>query len=597
MLVELSIENFGLIDQVLLSFSGGLNVLTGETGAGKSMIIDAVLAVLGGRVANDVVRTGQERAVVEVLFDLSGQPERMGRLREMGIEIDEDNLLLVRREIAAGGRGNIRIGGRPATLAMLRDAADGLVDIHGQHEHQSLLQQEKHLDLLDQYGGSLLMQDGKSLELLDAYGGGDILRLRGEVAALVGELRAVQAELRTLLGDDRDRARRLDLLRFQVDELTEAKLREGEAEELEAERTVLSHSERLKLAAEHGYLRLYEGEGRQQPVVDVISQVRSELQDAVRHDPALGEAVEMLDGALAQVTEAAHFLSDYRERIEHDPGRLANIDARLDQIRSLMRKYGDTEAEMLAYLASVGDELERLQHADELIDRLQAREQELGRRALELAQSLTAARQAAARELGVRVAQELGDLGMPHASLQVAVTPAEPKPGAPSWEPVGPRGWDRVEFLFAPNPGEPAKPLARIVSGGEMSRIMLALKVILARVDGVPTLVFDEVDTGISGRAAQAVAEKLAVIAADRQVLCVTHLAQVAAMADCHLAIAKQVSEQRTVSTVTSLDSEQRADELARMISGASVTALTLDSAREMLRQADGLKEQLRRTA
>lgn len=590
MLTEISIEQFALIEQLRLSFGSGLNVLTGETGTGKSIILDAVQAVLGGRVSTDVVRTGEQRAVVEAVFDLSDAPQKAVALREMGIPVEDDQLLVVRREIARTGRGSIRLNGRTATVGMLREATDGLVDLHGQHEHQSLLQAEKHLELLDQYGGSLLQKEGKPLEMLDRYAGGPLLLLREQTAEVVRELHRVQEELSSLLGDERDRARREDLLRYQVEELTAANLKEGEEEELEAERQVLAHAEKLKHAAEAAYADLYEGSGPQLSAHDLLGQVRERLSDVLRHDPSLGEVMEMVEAALVHVQEASHALAAYRDRIDDDPARLSQVEARLDLIHSLRRKYGDSVAEMLAYLKEIREELDKLEHSQELIEKLQAEEAALGARAERLAAELSKARREAARELSSRVEKELADLGMAHAKFAVMVE----QPAQATFQHITPRGWDRVEFLFSPNPGEPLKPLAKIVSGGEMSRIMLALKVILARVDGIPTLVFDEIDTGISGRAAQAVAEKLARIAGDRQVLCVTHLPQVAAMADTHFQISKMAEQGRTVTRVAMLDEEGRAGELARMIGGAELSAATMAAAAEMLKMADSQKRKVR---
>lgn len=586
MLVEMTIEQFALIEKVRLTFGPGLNVLTGETGAGKSIILDALQIVLGGRTSAEMVRTGEERAVVEAVFDLQGQPERIRALAEMGIEVAEDGLLVVRREISRSGRGRISLNGRTVTAGMLKEAAEGLADLHGQHEHQSLLQAEKHLDLLDQYGGSLLTREGKALDVLDTYGGGPIMALRQEVAGLHRELQAVQAELAALLGDDRDRARREDLLRFQREELEAARLRPGEEEELEAELRRLGAAEKLKRAAAESYALLYEGAPRQQSVIDLIGRAVADLRDAGRHDPALLEVLDLLEAAQANVQEASRFLAQYQERVDLDPARLARVEKRLELISGLRRKYGDTVAEMLQYLEQVRAELQRLEGSEERVAELQAREAELGARAVACAGELTAARRQAAGELARRVCRELADLGMPRAQFVVRVEP----PATASHRQVGPKGWDRVEFLFSPNVGEPPRPLARVASGGEMSRIMLALKVILARVDNVATLVFDEVDTGISGRTAQAVAEKLAAIAGDRQVLCVTHLPQVAAMADVHFLIAKEVVRERTFTRVGALDEEGRTLEIARMIGGAELTQLTLDHAREMVRAAAGFK-------
>ncbi len=590
MLLEITIEQFALIEYVRLQFARGLNVLTGETGAGKSIILDAVQAILGGRTSADVIRTGEDKAVVEAVFDLSRLPEKVAAIREMGLPVDEDQLLVIRREINRSGRGTVRINGRTVTVTMLREACEGLVDLHGQHEHQSLLQVDRHLDLLDQYGGSLLQQEGKPLELLDRYAGGPILQLREQLRDVVLALHQVQDELTDLVGDERDRARQEDLLRFQVQELTEAALVPGEEEELEAERQVLSHAGQLKETAAAVYASLYEGEGRQASVVDILGEARSELEEVLRHDASLSEAVELINSALVQVQEASHLLAAYRDRIEDDPSRLQQIENRLDLINSLKRKYGDTVEEMLQYLEQAKQDLERLENSQQLIDRLKAQEAELGERAEEIARQLTQARREAARKLAERVARELTDLGMPNAQFDVLVEPPEQA----TYRHVSAKGWDRVEFRFSPNLGEPLKPLAKIVSGGEMSRIMLALKVILARVDGVPTLVFDEIDTGISGRAAQAVGEKLTRIAGDRQVLCVTHLPQVAAMADAHYLINKQTEEGRTVTRVQPLDQAGRADEIARMIGGAEVSDFTMEAARDMLRRADRLKQELR---
>lgn len=590
MLLEIVIEQFALIEYVRLQFAEGLNVLTGETGAGKSIILDAVQAVLGGRTSADVVRSGEEKAIVEAVFDLADNGPKAEALKEMGIPVEDDNLLVIRREISRTGRGAIRANGRTVTVGMLREACEGLVDLHGQHEHQSLLQVEKHLDLLDQYGGSLLMQEGKSLDLLDRYGGGPIVGIRESLQEVFRDLQRVQGELRGLLGDERDRARKEDLLRFQVEELAAAKLREGEEEELEAERQVLSHAGKLKMTASGAYGSLYEGGARQLSAVDLLGRVKADLEDMLRYDPSLGEAVELVGSALVQVQEASHQLAAYRDHIDDNPDRLARVESRLDQITNLKRKYGDSIREMLQYLAQIREELDKLQHSQELIEQLKAEEERLGARAEELAGQLTLQRREAARQLGARVVRELADLGMVNARFEVAVE----RPEQATYHHVTSRGWDRVEFLFSPNLGEPLKPLAKIVSGGEMSRIMLALKVILARVDGVPTLVFDEIDTGISGRAAQAVGEKLARIAGDRQVLCVTHLPQVAAMADAHYLISKTAEAGRTVTSVSNLDEAGRADEIARMIGGAEVSPFTIEAARDMLRQADRQKTGLR---
>lgn len=582
MLVEIAIEHFALIDRARLSLGAGLNVLTGETGAGKSIILDAVAAALGGRAPADVVRSGEERAVVEAVFDLSDLPDARGTFATLGLEPDEEGVLVVRREIARQGRGRILANGRAVTAAMLREAVQRAADLHGQHEHQSLLQPQRHLELLDQYGGMLLKSQGHALEVLDQYGGDPILALRSRVAEVHRRLEEVRAELAALAGDARDRARRVDLLQYQLDELDRARLRPGEEEELEAELRRLASAGRLKEAAAEAYALLYEGMPGQEAAQDLVGRASALVEEIARTDPGAAHLLDLLQTALAHIQEASRFLADYRERVEDDPARLEAVERRLQELAALRRKYGNTVEEMLRFREEVAAELERLAGGEERAAELEREQARLGREAEELAARLTEARRQAAEALSAQVARELADLGMPHARFAVAVEP----PARPTWQEVGPRGWDRVEFLFSPNPGEPLRPLARIVSGGEMSRIMLAMKVILARVDGIPTLVFDEVDTGISGRTAQAVAEKLARIAQSRQVLCVTHLPQVAAMADVHFSIHKEVDGGRTVTRVERLDEEGRVREIARMIGGAEVTRLTLENARELIRSA-----------
>lgn len=574
MLTEITIENFALIDKVRLQFGAGLNVLTGETGAGKSIVIDAVEAVLGGRASADYVRTGCERAVVEAVFDLSGNPERIRALSELGIDLDDDSLLVVRRELARGGRSTVRLNGRSATAGMLREAMTGLIDLHGQHEHQSLLDPNRHLELLDQFGGER------------------ILTIRSRVEALHRDLAAVERELRNLVGDEKDRLRREDLLKYQLEELDRAKLRPGEEEDLLAERRILMGAEKLKLAAQKSYAMLYEGDQRQLSVIDLLGRIGAELGDAARIDPSLQPVIELLQTAGYQLEEAVRSLGDYRERIEYDPARLEATEARLDLIAGLKRKYGNTVEEVLAYAETVRSELERLSKAEELAAELMARRKRIGGELARAAARLTEQRKLVGLELARRVEAELAGLGMGKARFEVGILTDESR--EEEWAGIGPDGCDRVEFLLSPNTGEPLKPLTKIVSGGEMSRIMLAIKVVLARVDGVPTLIFDEIDAGISGRAAQAVGEKLALLSAESQVLCVTHLPQIAAMADTHFLITKEEADGRTITRVTGLDEEGRTLEIARMIGGADLTRLTVDHAREMLGRAGQTKGALR---
>lgn len=567
MLVELRIENLAIMDKLGVSFTPGLNVLTGETGAGKSILIDAVELVLGGRASADFVRSGSERAVVEALFDIVGLAAVGAELADLGLD-DGGSELVLSRELTRAGRSSSRINGRPVTAAMLRRVTQHLVDIHGQHEHQSLLQPERHVDMLDSFAGE------RALEL------------RRRVGDLHREVRRIEDELRQLVGDDKDRARQLDLLRFQLDEIDGAKLAPGEDVSLHDERRRLAGAERLSAACERAYASLRGGEDSGPSAADAIGAALAQLEEASRIDAALEPAVEVLRGLSYQLDDAVRELARYRDAVEANPERLDEVARRLDQIAGLKRKYGDSIDEILRYRDEVAAGIDRITNSEQEVARLEAARERAGAALGEAAAELGAVRREAASGLEGGVAAELADLGMPRTVLRVQFTQEEDEAGFlcdGRRLRIGPRGADQVEFLLSPNPGEPLLPLARIASGGETSRIMLALKTILASVDQVPTVIFDEIDAGIGGRAAQAVAEKLARVAAARQVLCVTHLPQIAAMAHTHFGISKLVESERTHTAIESLSAAARIDEVARMLGGAEVTAKTREHASEML--------------
>lgn len=581
MLSELRVENLAIIDKLGVVFAPGLNVLTGETGAGKSIIIDAVELVLGGRASADFVRAGSERATIEALFDITDLAPVRRELAELGLD-DDDSQLVLSREITRGGRSASRINGRPVTAAMLRRVTQHLVDLHGQHEHQSLLQPERHL------------------ELLDSFAGAEALALRRRVAELHRAVRRVEDELRQLTGDAKDRARQLDLLQFQLNEIDAARLIPGEDVALHEERSRLAGAEKLFAACERAYASLRGGDEGGQGAVDAIGTALAELEEMARIDAAVGPTLEALRGILYQLDDLARDLGRYRDAIEFNPERLEEVLQRLDQIAGLKRKYGDSIEEILRYREEVAAGIERIIGSEEAAASLSAERDRLGVALGEAAAALSEARRTAARALEEGVAAELADLGMPRTVLKVAFGQEEADDGFPCGGRrlrIGPRGCDQVEFLLSPNPGEPLLPLAKIASGGELSRIMLALKTILAGADEVPTVIFDEIDAGIGGRAAQAVAEKLARVAAARQVLCVTHLPQIAAMADAHYAISKHVAGERTHTRIMQLGEEERAEEVGRMLGGAEVTAKTREHAREMLALADRWKRNSAATA
>lgn len=559
MLWSLHIENIAVIEKADITFDAGFNVLTGETGAGKSIVIDSINAVLGERVSRDLVRAGSGQAAVSAVFsDLSAAAE--DKLRELGFETDEDGMLLIQRTISAEGKGGCRINGRPATVSMLRECGRLLVNIHGQHENQALLAPEKHVEYLDRLGGLLPLR----AEYRSAYDGWQHLRR---------QLDAVQM-------DEDQKLRRLDLLRYQVDEIEAAELVPGESAQLQERRTFFRNVEKIAqgLYAARALLQGDEdADGVLTGVLTGVERAVSQVQDAGRYmDEAakLGERMENLQYDLEACAEEVRALT---EQLEFDPQELEQVEARLDVIRRLTAKYGPEEEDVLAFCENARQELEQIETADETAARLRMQLEKAEEAVGAAAQRLTAARRKAAEIFTRDVLEQLRFLDMPGVRLQVQILPA----------PLTAAGGDHVEFLIAANPGEEPKSIARIASGGELSRIMLALKSVMADADDIDTLVYDEIDVGISGRAAWKVGIKLRETAQGtksvrRQVLCVTHLAQIAAQAHHHLLIEKSVHDGRTFTAVRGLDRAGREDELARII-GGEVTAASREAAREML--------------
>ena len=616
MLVELAIANFAIIDRLHLRLGEGFNALTGETGAGKSIIIDAVSAMLGARIGPEVVRHGAPTARIEGQFDLAHvDPAARAALQEAlsaagliespddGAESapdDADGTLILTREIHASGRTVARVNGSLVNLPTLREIGELLIDIHGQTEHQSLLRVPTHLDLLDQYA--------------------DLGPRRAEVAGLVARLRAVRAELARLQRDERELARRADLLQYQVEEIDRAALVEGEEEALVHERVRLSNAERLGALADDIYALLIagrEGEdpgygarptrradadrgepaGPGKPVRDALGEAAHALQDLLRLDPALAPTEATLEELRETVDELGRRIRHYRETVEADPGRLQEVEDRLSLIHNLKRKYAPAIPEILAYGRSAAAELDALTHSEERIAALQAEEADLLAAAGDRAGALSAQRQEAGERLARAVERSMADLLMGSIRFCAGFTRAPDPDGLPVPAAGGDterlafdtRGVDRVEFLISPNPGEPLKPLAKIASGGETSRLMLALKSILSAADHTPTLIFDEIDVGVGGRSGSVVGEKLWSLTSNHQVICITHLPQIAAFADCHYKITKQVHDNRTSTHVDPLEGAARVQEIAAMLGGASTPA-QMETARDILRYTAGLK-------
>lgn len=571
MLRELHIENFALIQNLTVFFGDGLNILTGETGAGKSIIIDALNQVLGERASVELVRAGDEKAVISAVIDINQAAASC--LEAMGIAVQEGNVVL-QREISSNGKSQARIDGRPVNVTALRDIGNLLVEIHGQHEHQDLLDENQHLSMLD------------------AFAGTDILAAKTEFQQVWNELNSLKKEQAGLHGDKRERERLLDMLQYQVDEIDKASLKDGEEEKLIAELKLLQNARKLLEICQQSYQVLYQDEG-QNPVVQVLASVVANLKAFRELDGTLEQACTQLEESLYSVEDAARQLRGFSESFIFDPARLDEAEKRLDLINDLKRKYADSISGILAWRQEKAEEIERIRNTEARHAQLSEMIETTGFNAGELAEKLSLLRKNAALALAAAIEKELEYLQMAKTCFFVEQQNHEDDNGIP----VGARflwansdGIDRIRFLISPNPGEPLKPLAKIASGGEMSRIMLAILNVLASLRPVQTMVFDEIDAGIGGRAAQAVAEKLASVSTQRQVICVSHLPQVTSMADTHLYIYKEADGDRTVTKVSRLDMDGRVEELARMLGGAEVTEATVRHAKEMLSLASKTK-------
>jgi DNA repair protein RecN (Recombination protein N) len=548
MLTDLTIKNVAIIDTLQIAFKPGLTVLTGETGAGKSIIIDAVGLIMGARASGDLIRSGEEEAVVEALFDISDLPEIRQQLSEAGFDAADE--LLIKRSLSRSGKNRIFINGGMATLALLVDIAPRLINIYGQHDSQTLLKPENHLHLLDRFAG--------------------IRELRQKFTALFGRLASVRDTLAGLEHAEREAEQRLDLLSYQSDEIAQAALKPGEEELLEEERTLLASAGKLGGVSSEAFDRLYGGDGT---LLGQLRRISGSITELSAIDHSLQETAASLEGAFLQLEDAALTLRDYASRIESDPARLQQIDDRLDQLGKLKKKYAPTVEEILVYKAGIDSELEQLHGREQCRHDLETELNDLEEELKRLGGELTAARISAAVNLKHALEREAHQLAMKGAVIEPALEAlTEPRS----------TGFERVEFLFSPNPGEIPRPLARIASGGELSRLMLAIKQVLPDSD-VPTLVFDEVDTGIGGATSELVGRKLKNVAAAQQVLCITHLPQVAVFADQQLRVEKLITDGRTTTRVLELGQNDRTREVARMLAGTTVTDSALKHAAEML--------------
>ena len=543
MLRFLRVRNFALIDQLEIHFENAFNLLSGETGAGKSILVDALSLIAGAKASSDTIRTGESRAVIEAVFEADIGAE----LVTLGLDANADQVV-VRREISSDGRNRVFINSQPSTLSALKDLASSLLDIHGQHEQQTLLDSSTQLALIDAFAGASDLAAG--------------------VRDLHDAMQQTQEELASLLSDHARKIERLDLIQFQRDEIQKANPKHGETEAAQQQLAILSHATKLLDTANRGYEQLYDSDTS---ISSTLAQTSRALRDAAQHDPRLEPLATQTESARIQVQEIASGLRDYAARIEADPRELERLQSRLAELERLHRKYGP---DLLVHLDNLNREMDSLGLAEEQKDKLLQRVAALREDYDRAAAKLSRKRRAASEKVSRRVETELKSLAMPNARFEVRWSDLDPG---------GAQGIDNAEFAISANPGEDVRPLVKVASGGELSRIMLALRTVLVMDDAAKTLVFDEVDAGVGGKAAETVGQKLQELSRRYQILCVTHLPQIAACAEHHYRIEKSVRDGRTVTRVEPLGDEARVDELVRMMSGSRVTDAARQHIREML--------------
>lgn len=574
MLVELGINNFALIERQDIEFSPGLNILTGETGAGKSILIGALELLLGARASLDFIRTGAEKAEIRALFAVKDLPDLKEKLRELGIEDEEDNLLLS-REISRSGNNRVRINGQIATLGIIKEISPFLIDIHGQHEHQALFSEDNQREFLDHFGGR------------------DLKNLKTQVKETYKNLQKGREELNRLRDSEKERKQRLELLEFQIKELEEADLKPGEEEQLNQEHRILTNVELLYNKCQEIFSNL-SGEEMETGINDQLGYLNKELKELREIDSQLENAEELLSSSYYQLQELAREIRSYADGIVFDEASLREVENRIGEINDLKRKYGPSFGKVIEFLDKAKEEHRNLQGSQERTEELEKKIEAGEARYLDFAGQLSQKRKEAAKEMADLLVSELKGLAMPETRFRVDFKRIPDN--IDGIESKGKKiaffehGIDQIEFMLSPNPGEDLKPLTRIASGGEISRLMLALKALTADQEQVPTMIFDEIDSGIGGKTAQKVAEKLDQISSRRQVITITHLPHIASMADKHLFIDKEIKDGTTRTRVIELKSSDRTQELARMLEGEqSETALS--HAREMLEKAQMKKQ------
>ena len=574
MLVELTIKEFAIIENLRINFNNGLNILTGETGAGKSIIVDAIQLLIGGRSSVDFVRSRAEKSEIEALFDLAGDHSVYSLLEEYDIEHSREEMFVIKRELFRNGKSICRINGQVVNLAVLKEVGERIIQLYSQLQHQQLL------------------NNTKQLALLDGFAEDSVAAIKQHYSSKYKEYSALKKELLLLLDDERELSQKLDLLKYQIAEITAANLTVGEEDELNQQKNLIRHAEKISKALNNMQLNLADEAG----IVDMIANSLKQLESIVDYDESYKQLHEELSAIYYQLESMAQDIAGQVGRIEFDSAQLDLIEERLNAIHFLKRKYGDSIESIHEFLDKSIKELDYIENRETHLEQLKQKLQFVTKDLLVISVRLSEERKLAAVSLARLIEQELTDLQMENTRMEIELSYTEDSSGIEyegnSYQITG-TGLDQIDFLISPNPGEPLKPLNKIASGGELSRIMLATLTILAEKEEVPTLIFDEVDTGVSGKAAQAIAEKLAVVSKTKQVFSITHLSQVAAMADSHYLIQKDTEEMITKTNINQLNDRERVDVLAIMLGGAAITDTTYLHAAELIEKAKEFKERL----
>lgn len=565
MLRELHIKNIAVIEEVTVCFNNGFQTLTGETGAGKSILIDSINMALGGRGSRDLIRSGAEFALAELTFEIENQAVA-DEIEKSGIECD-DGIILISRKILPDGKSKCTVNGRLMPAGMVKEIGEKLIAIHGQNDNQSILSPKRHMEFVDEYASNAELAD----EYIEQY----------------DKVKKIKKEINELSDGEKEKESLIELLSFQVEEIDSANIKPGEEEELVERKALLQNSEKIAEGIEGAYYNLHGSDDNENGACDLISDAVRRIENIKDYDTKLDKCYDTLMSVMADVEDVMYELRGYADNINYSAKELDDIENRLSLIYGLKRKYGNTVEEVIAYADNARERLEKIECSAERLAELTENFKEEEKKLGEIAQRLTKSRVEAALRLQENIMKELADLDMQKIRFSVSVSTAYNSDGTIKYSESG---CDNVEFLISANPGEELKPLAKIASGGEMSRIMLAIKSVLSDSDSVETMIFDEIDTGVSGRAAQKIAEKIGMLAQKRQILCITHLAQIAAMADHQYLIEKNTEDDSTKTTVVCVDGKDRINELARIIGGVKVTELTLNAAKEMLDMAEVFK-------